>query len=1251
MGVRSSLRPANCFYLHNFPTPPSCDSPSYDRGFFNLSNVAGDARGMTKHGTSIWVVDKDRRKVIKYSLSGAILGDFQLALANRDPRGITTDGASFWVVDDDDRKVYTYDLFGTLIGQFDLTSPNRDSRGITTDGASIWVVDDDDRKVYKYDMSGNLVGEFPLVSSNHDPDGITTDGAFLWVVDEEGGDGDDDSGDDDDRKVYKYDLLGNSVGDFDLDPDNRDSQGITTDGTSIWVVDKDDRLIYAYGMSGGSAGSFEMKMANRDPKGITRDESFFWVVDDNGRKVFKYDASGCNVGAFDLADANRDPRGVATDGTFIWVVDRDDRKVYRHDISGSSTGAGDFALATANRDPRGITTDGAFIWVVDRDDRQVYKYDVIGNHVSAGDFSLSPGNSDPRGIATNGSSIWLVDRSDRKAYEYDIAGNIIGSIDLVSGNNRATGITTFGNNIWVVDEEGGDGDDDSGDNDDDPKHEVVFEYGTDGSVIDALPMDETAPTAETLFNYDTDRDQDRGLLVRQTSKGLEETNTEKYQNWRTSPLEEGLVITGDVYVTFFATNHDHDDDDHDGKEGKVDVFLRDYDGAGGYTEISRGTSVDPDWHKGPSHFIEKTIAMAAVDYTIPPGHQLELRFIVRTPGSHHMEFAYDTLQYGAILKITQEFRIGGTPFYLHNEPTPPNSDTQSPGIAGRLVSSNNDATGLAAVSDGGPNDGFLVVDEQDDRVYQYDLSGNLTGSFDLVSGNRDAEGITTDGSTIWVVDEEDQRVYLYSFSGTSLGSFDLISENADAMGIAKGGSSLWVLDSSKRRVYEYDLSGNHTGGFDLVQENGNARGIVTDGFSFWVVDRSEDRVYEYDSAGFNLSTFDLINQNSRPAGIETDGETIWVVDDPDRKIYAYDMDGFFKIWLPMDQGVPTAQTLFNYDVDENSKPGLRIRTSSKGITETNTDKFQTWRSVPLSEDLLIEEDSSIDFWAAIKDFKTGKSGEITVFLRDLDPAGNYTEIGDGTVFDPDWHGVITDDFVKKNITIPDPDYTVPAGHRLEVKVVVDEKSQDHMEFAYDTAQYPAVLIPSVIKSLGNGVGTSLEFLNGASPDLSFPVNFDEADFRDLVTVCADPASLVEILCDFQGDVNLNGVNGVWQDAAHTRLKPGVYYTAGDLSLGVEGLRGEGVSFVARHIRLEGSDSRLTPHSSGQSVLFFATGSDDKGEGVKITGNSHMLSGIIYSPQGLVNITASGVILDGSIFSNGFEGPGSANRIAFDPGLF
>lgn len=91
---------------------------------------------------------------------------------------------------------------------------------------------------------------------------------------------------------------------------------------------------------------------------------------------------------------------------------------------------------------------------------------------------------------------------------------------------------------------------------------------------------------------------------------------------------------------------------------------------------------------------------------------------------------------------------------------------------------------------------------------------------------------------------------------------------------------------------------------------------------------------------------------------------------------------------------------------------------------------------------------TVDVWAAMKNFSLLKSGTITVYLRDFDGA-NASTIAQGSV-------AVTGSaaWSQKTLSFNAGSYTLPAGHRLEIKLTADGSSGDDIWFAYDTISFP-----------------------------------------------------------------------------------------------------------------------------------------------------------------------------------------------------
>ena len=125
-------------------------------------------------------------------------------------------------------------------------------------------------------------------------------------------------------------------------------------------------------------------------------------------------------------------------------------------------------------------------------------------------------------------------------------------------------------------------------------------------------MDWTPPTATTLYNYDTDRDGDAGLYLPKGGSGPTESDTTKMQVWRNAALADGGCLVGTATVTVWAATKDYGQ----GKVGEVFVYLRDYNGST-YTEIGNGSVSRADWQGGSNTFVQGTITIPGLNYTIP----------------------------------------------------------------------------------------------------------------------------------------------------------------------------------------------------------------------------------------------------------------------------------------------------------------------------------------------------------------------------------------------------------------------------------------------------------------------------------------------------------------------------------------------------------------------------------------------------------------------------------------------------------
>jgi hypothetical protein len=108
-----------------------------------------------------------------------------------------------------------------------------------------------------------------------------------------------------------------------------------------------------------------------------------------------------------------------------------------------------------------------------------------------------------------------------------------------------------------------------------------------------------------------------------------------------------------------------------------------------------------------------------------------------------------------------------------------------------------------------------LVDKTTDAIYDYAgaasrRSGrqNASSSFTLASGNTNPQGIVTDGSSLWVVDDgaSTDKVFKYNLTGGLIGSWNIDPANTQPTGITLNPNKLgdlWIVDSSTKKVYRY----------------------------------------------------------------------------------------------------------------------------------------------------------------------------------------------------------------------------------------------------------------------------------------------------------------------------------------------------------------------------------------------------------------------------------------------------------------
>jgi sugar lactone lactonase YvrE len=290
-------------------------------------------------------------------------------------------------------------------------------------------------------------------------------------------------------------------------------EGITTDGTNLYVADRVNCTIRKIVISSGLVSTFAGKAGSigsldgfgtaarfNDPYGITTDGTNLYVADTGNNTIRKIIISSGQVstlaGTASIIGGSIDgsgpvarfnfPTGVTTDGTNLYVTDTWNNTIRKIvistglvstltgsvGVSGSADGTGTAALFNA---PQGITTDGTNLYVADTWNNTIRKIVISSGSVStlagtAGVIGSTDGTGpaasfkQPRAITTDGSNLYVADTNNSTIRKIIISSGVVstvagtaGVIGSTDGTGAAAsfggiyGITGDGTNLYVTD--------------------------------------------------------------------------------------------------------------------------------------------------------------------------------------------------------------------------------------------------------------------------------------------------------------------------------------------------------------------------------------------------------------------------------------------------------------------------------------------------------------------------------------------------------------------------------------------------------------------------------------------------------------------------------------------------------------------------------------------------------------------------------------------------------------------------------
>ena len=968
------------------------DQQRDDTKDIELNSDNAEAREMTSDGTTLWVVDSEDETVYAYVLSpqaGETFGDRvtdrepELDSDNDDLGSVAYESGYLYVANRHEDTPYARNrVYAYAVGDARLSD-------ITVDGSSIPAFSAADTGpqhgvapgTTKVTVAATAVfsGSTVTITSPEDADTVANGhqvnlsagaNAVTIEVTAEGGLA---------TKTYNLGInrgVNSQYGwaaHHDIDTlklgGNRDPRGIWGNSGNFYIADYQLGKIYAYNLDGArdSTKDFDTFLLSN---GIWSDGTTLWVA---------YSASS-NLSAYTLAGGSRDDsaditlgassRGVWGNSTTIWAVNEETDKLEAYQRSdGTDDDDKDISLDTLNANPAGIWSDDTTMWVADHINDKLYAYALSGGaRDTTKDIATSgSGNANPRGLWGNEETLWVTDHDDNKVYSYNLQRPAIPPV--APANLIATGIHSAATLRW----------DDPGDStithyqyrvsndngvtwdpgwttipnsgarttyylvtglmnetahtfqvravnpvDDGPSSSATTEPGTNITVAVKNLEQEPTSTGIEVGNSSGDNERAQGFVTGSTAyryvlhsveldvhaaAAATTTNTVRISTTDSTLQPDSTIATltgGDVTSTGTTTFLAPDDTllepettyyvviDATGGDASAAYKLattgateEDDTPVTGWSIADASLRKDAIWIAGFGHVLRMSIE---IDVVPPP--TATITNLRAESGDGEADLTWDPLNDPTVTSIQYRYRETSSSVWAPDWEVMAHSDrsTTDFNLIGLLNGREYTIEVRAAnVSVGGAATSVTVAP-----------LGNAVPSrgFSLLRGAETTVPSSMEITTgaFWVGDATDNKIYIFERSGSSVtynSALDITPhvDNDSIEGMWSNGITMWVTDNTDNKLYAYAIATrtrDDTKDFTLHSDNGSAQGIWSNGTTMWVADNADDKIYAYtfsDQQRDNTKDIDLVGINGSPQNLTSDGVTLWVADYDESKAF------------------------------------------------------------------------------------------------------------------------------------------------------------------------------------------------------------------------------------------------------------------------------------------------------------------------------------------------------------------------------
>ena len=413
--------------------------------------------GIATDGVNVYVADATNKRVQKFDLGGAIIGQWAIPAAQT-PRRLAVAGGKVYVTTRAD-VVWRFDTNGSPDGTWDgdgvTGSPGSgagqlsDPEGVAVDASGVYVADSDNNRVAKFDLGGQFTtmwgwgvedGGSALQSCSAScqagavgsgdgqfvaPYGILAAGGGVWVADSYN------------HRLQRFGQAGAhqltvgappGAGNFYFPTDVA-----TTPSGDVYVADRGAHAIQRLDGSGNSVMRWETGLSS--PFSVTPTENGVYAPEGNAR-VSLYDSIGALLNQFGSAGSGPGqlnfPTGSAADAAGdLYVAERFNHRVQKFDPTGAplavlgSSGSGDGQLKA----PMDVAIDSAGnLYVADSGNNRIEKFGPTGDFLSKwGSAGSSDGQfANPTGVAVGADGhVFVSDNFNHRIQEFDADGNFV----------------------------------------------------------------------------------------------------------------------------------------------------------------------------------------------------------------------------------------------------------------------------------------------------------------------------------------------------------------------------------------------------------------------------------------------------------------------------------------------------------------------------------------------------------------------------------------------------------------------------------------------------------------------------------------------------------------------------------------------------------------------------------------------------------------------------------------------------------